>query len=204
MRSRIGLQLSGGRRSDQRAKREPGDDEEREEGGQRETSSTGTQRTIRKLTCAVRDRLPAASRAETRALNTPDLRRRLPILPRNRRPLWPGTPVCVNAPTFLWRRRGRRRRSALAMAGPGARIGEGPAGDRDELPVVARWMEGQLEDPEGVVLRDLAGSQPGSQPGEERAARADDELPHPTRRRPLAVRVERREALVVVAVSRED
>src|SRR5215207_9979400 len=53
-----------------------------------------------------------------------------------------------------WRR--GRRRGDQAMAWLRASIGERPAGLGDELPVIARRVKRELEDPERVVLRHLA------------------------------------------------
>src|SRR5215217_4637691 len=87
------------------------------------------------------------------------------------------------------------------MAGAAASVAEGPPRYRDEAPVVARLVEGQLQDAEVVVLGDLAvGDQRIQSAGEEGTARADHELPNSSLPIHVPARAERREALVVVAV----
>src|SRR4029077_16869291 len=77
---------------------------------------------------------------------------------------------------------------------------EGVAGRGQEPPVVARWVEHELEDAEGLVVADLTGDRRRREGVLVLAARPDDELLDPRRVR-VAGRIERREALVVMVVA---
>src|SRR5215212_9693453 len=90
---------------------------------------------------------------------------------------------------------------AVAPAAPG--ICEGPAPRRDESPLVALRMEGELQDAVGVVVVDLAVGD-GLQDGVVALpSGANHELPDPTLGVCSAVGVLLREALVVVLMAGE-
>src|SRR5215218_2150388 len=82
-------------------------------------------------------------------------------------------------------------------------VGERSPRHRDELPAVARPVEREPEDAEGVILGDLAVGLPAPQaPGEERATGAHHELADASGPVQPAASVLRREPLVVVAAGR--
>src|SRR5438477_13190289 len=94
------------------------------------------------------------------------------------------------------------RNAPSAAVGPG--VGEGVAGGGGEAPVVAVGVQGQLEDPEGALLADLAVGGDGPLEGVVwPAARPSDELPQAGGIGP-ALRVLAGEALVDVAVAGQD
>ena len=58
-------------------------------------------------------------------------------------------------------------------------VAEGFACDGDELPIVARIVQRELEHTEGMALAHLAVRSDGAERSRAPAARADDELPNP-------------------------
>src|SRR5215208_6236660 len=89
------------------------------------------------------------------------------------------------------------------MAGRATRVREALAGLWDELPLVARGVQGQLQDAIAVAVADLAVGPGRAEAVVARAAGADDELPDASTRIGLSRRVLRRKPLVVVLVARE-
>src|SRR3954470_15489401 len=95
-----------------------------------------------------------------------------------------------------------RNRRCPSEARGGARVRVRLAGFRQEPPVVGGCTERELEHAIGCVLVRLAVAvERRAEPGEERAAGPDDELPDSMGVVQMATVVLRREALVVVAVS---
>ena len=85
-----------------------------------------------------------------------------------------------------------------------ARVGERLAGDRDELPVVARGVQRELDHAVGARVAHLARRQDRAEAGQGGTTGADHELAHAEARIGRAARVHRREALVVVPVAAEE
>src|SRR3974377_1673540 len=88
-------------------------------------------------------------------------------------------------------------------AGAGAGAGDLAAGRRQEAPVVAARLKGQFEDAPGAAVADLTAAGDGAEAAESGAPGPDHELADPRRIGP-PVRVERREALVIVVVPVQD
>src|SRR4051812_20779314 len=90
------------------------------------------------------------------------------------------------------------------MTGATAGIGKGLTGLGDELPVVARGMQAQLQDPEGVVVGRLDIGRRVGQRDVVGTAGADDELADTMLPIEGAIRVLERVALIVVIMSSQD
>src|SRR5215212_8509697 len=104
--------------------------------------------------------------------------------------------------------RGERENSPFcpdisSVASGAAGVGEGPAPRRDEPPLVALRMEGELQDAVGMVVVDLAVGDGLKDGVVALPSRANHKLPDPTLGICSAVRVLLREALVVVLMAVE-
>src|SRR5690348_10986693 len=73
-----------------------------------------------------------------------------------------------------------------------------------ELPVIARGVEGELEEPEGVVVPDLTVRPDCGEVSVGFPTRSHDELPNAARRIEPTARVLRRESFVLMVVANED
>ena len=104
------------------------------------------------------------------------------------------TGMVVNVPALL---------PGAPCTGCGSRVGERLAGDRDELPVVARRVQRELDHAVGARVAHLARRQDRAEAGQRGAAGADHELADAEGRVGGAAPVHRREALVVVPVAAE-
>src|SRR5207245_11269341 len=85
-----------------------------------------------------------------------------------------------------------------------SRVREGHPGFGDELPVVARGVERELQDAKGVVVAHLAVLDRGHDRVMAPAARAHDELAYAARGIERPAPLLRREALVVVVMATQD
>ena len=102
------------------------------------------------------------------------------------------------------RRRRRRRGPGRAVARRRARVRRGPSSHGQELPVVRRRMQGQLEDAVGVVQAHLAVRRDRLERVERITAGAGGDLPDPVGEVERSCGRLRREALVDVCVTGHD